>query len=190
MGGGDLKLGAMLGAFLGWKALIVALFVAIVLGGTIGAVLLVAFMYAVITFASWLGSTLWLAFWAARRLPGRAVPGYLASQCAGALLAIIVPIVTPGLLICQALGVSARDTNLIVSMSLVISGITAMLVYLALHYLLVRPMRRVTANLMRFRAAPENPASAIAPLKRAVRADTGCEARRATSGIEYALATV
>ena len=39
------------------------------------------------------------------------------------LLAIIVPIVTPGLLICQALGVSARDTNMIVSMSLVISGI-------------------------------------------------------------------
>jgi len=39
------------------------------------------------------------------------------------LLAIIVPIVTPGLLICQAIGVSARDTNLIVSMSLVISGI-------------------------------------------------------------------
>ncbi|MFO6089394.1 hypothetical protein ACLBTQ_32070, partial [Pseudomonas aeruginosa] len=31
------------------------------------------------------------------------------------LLAIIVPIVTPGLLICQALGVSPRDTNLIVS---------------------------------------------------------------------------
>ena len=40
MGGGDLKLGAMLGAFLGWKALIVALFVAIVFGGAIGAVLL------------------------------------------------------------------------------------------------------------------------------------------------------
>lgn len=39
------------------------------------------------------------------------------------LLAIIVPIVTPGLLICQALGVSARDTNIVVSMSLVISGI-------------------------------------------------------------------
>ncbi|WP_434771764.1 nucleobase:cation symporter-2 family protein [Pseudomonas entomophila] len=39
------------------------------------------------------------------------------------LLAIIVPIVTPGLLICQALGVPARDTNLIVSMSLIISGI-------------------------------------------------------------------
>ncbi|HHV7521452.1 TPA: nucleobase:cation symporter-2 family protein [Burkholderia orbicola] len=39
------------------------------------------------------------------------------------LLAIIVPIVTPGLLICQALGVSSHDTTLIVSMSLVISGI-------------------------------------------------------------------
>lgn len=39
------------------------------------------------------------------------------------LLAILVPIVTPGLLICQALGVSVRDTTLIVSMSLVVSGI-------------------------------------------------------------------
>ena len=34
MGGGDLKLGAMLGAFLGWKALVVALFVAVILGGS------------------------------------------------------------------------------------------------------------------------------------------------------------
>ncbi len=41
MGGGDLKLGAMLGSFLGWKALLFGLFVAIVLGGAIGAVLLV-----------------------------------------------------------------------------------------------------------------------------------------------------
>ncbi len=52
-------------------------------------------------------------------------PGLLIGLLAAVqhLLAIIVPIVTPGLLICQALGVSARDTNLIVSMSLVISGI-------------------------------------------------------------------
>lgn len=33
MGGGDLKFGAMLGAFLGWQALLVALFVGVVLGG-------------------------------------------------------------------------------------------------------------------------------------------------------------
>ena len=44
-------------------------------------------------------------------------------------------------------------------LSLVISGITATLVYFALHYLLVRPMRRLTANMMRFRADPENPAA-------------------------------
>lgn len=41
MGGGDLKLAAMLGTFLGWQALLVALFVAVMLGG-ISAVALVA----------------------------------------------------------------------------------------------------------------------------------------------------
>lgn len=40
MGGGDLKLGAMLGAFLGWKALVVALFAAVVLGGLFAVALL------------------------------------------------------------------------------------------------------------------------------------------------------
>ena len=40
MGGGDLKLGAMLGAFLGWKALLLALFVAVVLGGVVAIVFL------------------------------------------------------------------------------------------------------------------------------------------------------
>ncbi|KAF5274899.1 hypothetical protein FQR65_LT16846 [Abscondita terminalis] len=43
------------------------------------------------------------------------------------LLAIIVPIVTPGLLICLALGVSPQDTNMILSMSLVISGVATFL---------------------------------------------------------------
>jgi len=33
MGGGDMKLGAMLGAFLGWKVTLVAIFLAVVLGG-------------------------------------------------------------------------------------------------------------------------------------------------------------
>lgn len=43
------------------------------------------------------------------------------------LLAIIVPIVTPGLLICLALGVSREETNMILSMSLVISGVATFL---------------------------------------------------------------
>jgi signal transduction histidine kinase len=50
----------------------------------------------------------------------------------------------------------------ILLLSLAISGITAMLVYLALHYLLVRPMGRITQNMVAFRADPENPARLIA----------------------------
>lgn len=42
MGGGDMKLAAMFGAFLGWKVMLVALFAAIVLGGALAAVLLVS----------------------------------------------------------------------------------------------------------------------------------------------------
>jgi leader peptidase (prepilin peptidase) / N-methyltransferase len=42
MGGGDLKLGAMLGAFLGWQALLVALFVSVMLGGICAVTLLVS----------------------------------------------------------------------------------------------------------------------------------------------------
>ena len=44
----------------------------------------------------------------------------------------------------------------ILLISLLISGITAALVYLALHYMFVRPMRRITANMMAFKADPEN----------------------------------
>jgi signal transduction histidine kinase len=51
----------------------------------------------------------------------------------------------------------------IMLLSLVISGITATLVYFALHYMLVRPMRRITENMVRFRADPENPARVIVP---------------------------
>src|SRR6202167_636966 len=47
--------------------------------------------------------------------------------------------------------------------SLLISGITAALVYLTLHYLFVRPMRRLTANMMAFRADPENADRIIVP---------------------------
>src|SRR6201982_1057673 len=44
----------------------------------------------------------------------------------------------------------------ILLLSLLISAITAALVYLALHYMFVRPMRRVTGNMVAFRADPEN----------------------------------
>lgn len=53
------------------------------------------------------------------------------------------------------------STNILL-LSLVISGFTAALVYLALHWLLVRPMRRITGNMVGFRADPENPARVIA----------------------------
>jgi signal transduction histidine kinase len=48
-------------------------------------------------------------------------------------------------------------------LSLVISGITAMLVFLALHYLLVRPMGRITRAMIAFRADPENNSRIIVP---------------------------
>jgi signal transduction histidine kinase len=50
----------------------------------------------------------------------------------------------------------------ILLLSLVISGITAALVFLALHYILVRPMRRITDNMVAFRADPENLSRIIA----------------------------
>ncbi|MEA2951565.1 MAG: hypothetical protein QOD40_224 [Alphaproteobacteria bacterium] len=54
----------------------------------------------------------------------------------------------------------------ILLLSLLISGITAALVYLALHYLFVRPMRRITSNVTAFREDPENPARIIVPSAR------------------------
>src|SRR5215468_11997397 len=49
----------------------------------------------------------------------------------------------------------------ILLLSLAISCITAMLVFFALHYLLVRPMWRITDNMIAFRADPENPSRVI-----------------------------
>jgi hypothetical protein len=49
----------------------------------------------------------------------------------------------------------------ILLLSLVISGVTAMLVYFALHRVLIRPMRRIMANITAFREDPENPARVI-----------------------------
>src|ERR1700742_1211487 len=50
--------------------------------------------------------------------------------------------------------------------SLGISVLTAALVYLALHYLFVRPMRRLTANLVGFHEDPESSARIIVPSQR------------------------
>ncbi|HZW74357.1 MAG TPA: hypothetical protein VFF43_12455, partial [Caldimonas sp.] len=55
----------------------------------------------------------------------------------------------------------------ILILSLIISAITAALVYLSLHFLLVRPMRRLTANMVAFHDAPDNPARIIAASDRA-----------------------
>ncbi len=54
----------------------------------------------------------------------------------------------------------------IMMVSLLISGITGMLVYFSLNFLLVRPMRRITANMTAFRENPENPARVIAATER------------------------
>jgi signal transduction histidine kinase len=48
-------------------------------------------------------------------------------------------------------------------LSLFISALTATLVYLALHWLFVRPMRRVHGAMMHFRAAPEAASSIVVP---------------------------
>ena len=54
----------------------------------------------------------------------------------------------------------------ILVLSLVISLITATLVYLSLQWLLVRPMRRITASMTAFRNDPENVSLIIAPSNR------------------------
>jgi signal transduction histidine kinase len=51
-------------------------------------------------------------------------------------------------------------------LSIVISLLTAALVYLALHWLLVRPMRRITANMTLFRDDPEDASRRIRPGRR------------------------
>jgi signal transduction histidine kinase len=52
-------------------------------------------------------------------------------------------------------------------LSLLVIGIAAAFLYLVLHYLFVRPMRRITANMVAFRADPENADRIIVPSGRA-----------------------
>ncbi|MBK1696730.1 sensor histidine kinase [Rhodovibrio salinarum] len=54
----------------------------------------------------------------------------------------------------------------ILVLSLAISLITAALVYVALHLMMVRPMRRVTASMTRFREDPEDVTAQIQPSNR------------------------
>lgn len=55
----------------------------------------------------------------------------------------------------------------ILALSIVISVISAGLVYLSLHWLMVRPMRRITQSMVRFRDDPEDVRVAMAPSLRA-----------------------
>ena len=54
-----------------------------------------------------------------------------------------------------------RYSGTVLLLSLLVSGFAAMLVYLSLHYLFVRPLRRITADMVRFHGDPENPARII-----------------------------
>jgi signal transduction histidine kinase len=78
----------------------------------------------------------------------------------------------------------AFSRNILV-LSLIISGITAGLVYLALQAVIVRPVRRLSANLERFSEGPEDAARIIRPSRR--RDEIGV-AERALERTERALA--
>src|ERR1700674_1699073 len=55
-----------------------------------------------------------------------------------------------------------RYSRNVLLLSVAISAISAALVYFALHVLFVRPLYRITAAMMAFRADPENPSSLLA----------------------------
>jgi signal transduction histidine kinase len=55
-----------------------------------------------------------------------------------------------------------RYSRNVLLLSIAISAISAALVYFALHYLFVRPLYRITGNMMAFRSDPENPARVLA----------------------------
>lgn len=73
----------------------------------------------------------------------------------------------------------------ILLLSLVISGLTAFAVYLALNWMIVGPIRRLAGNVMEFEAEPENPLRIIEPSERA---DEIGEAERALARMQMTLA--
>jgi signal transduction histidine kinase len=56
-----------------------------------------------------------------------------------------------------------RFSSNLLLVSLTITSLTTALIFLALHFLFVRPMRRLTANMVNFRQNPESPASIMVP---------------------------
>lgn len=76
------------------------------------------------------------------------------------------------------------STNILL-LSLVISGLTAGLVYLALNWMIVGPIRQLAANVMEFEVEPENPRRIIEPSQRA---DEIGEAERALARMQMTLA--
>jgi signal transduction histidine kinase len=73
----------------------------------------------------------------------------------------------------------------ILLLSLVISGLTAGLVYLSLHRMIVRPVKRLAANVMAFEAHPEDPGRIITP---SGRSDEIGDAEQALSRMQMTLA--
>lgn len=80
-----------------------------------------------------------------------------------------------------------RYSRNVLLLSLIISAITAALVYLALHYLFVRPLHRITASITGFRADPENPARIIAA---SARRDEIGHAERELAAMQHDLASM
>ena len=74
-----------------------------------------------------------------------------------------IEVVTDELPLRQAMYRFSRNLLLV---SLLIAVVTAALVYLALHFLFVRPMRRLTASLVGFHENPESSARIIVPSQR------------------------
>ncbi len=71
-----------------------------------------------------------------------------------------------------------------VLIALAISGLTGVLVYLALARMIVRPVRRLTGNIVAFAAEPENAAHIMQP---GTRRDEIGQAERALSGMQTSL---
>ncbi len=74
----------------------------------------------------------------------------------------------------------------ILGLSIVISLITAALVYLSLQWLIVRPLRRLTSNMVAFRNAPDDPRNVIEVIPRG---DEIGLAQRGLAEMEQALRT-